>query len=343
MSITPSIALSVLESSQIGEARRRAAALTSQLGFGEVERGQVGIVVTELATNLVHHANGGSLIFRELEQAGQSGLEILSLDQGPGLVDIDACLQDGFSTAGTPGNGLGAVQRLSQLFDVYSVPGQGTAILCQLWHTPPKQASVLEVGGICLPQAGEAVSGDAWAVQGQGERHQLLVADGLGHGPQAAAASLAAVHTFQEQEQQSPPQILEGAHAALRSTRGAAVAIAELDLENQTVCYAGVGNIAGAIVQANRSTSLVSYNGTVGHELRKIQAFTYAWSPYSLLIMHSDGLGTQWRLDAPAGGTTAQRHPGLINRHPSLVAGVLYRDFYRGRDDVTVVVVRQTR
>ena len=74
---------------------------------------------------------------------------------------------------------------------------------------------------------------------------------------------------------------------------------------------------------------MVSYNGTVGHEVRKIREFTYLWPKGGLLVMHSDGLGTQWRLD---------RYPGLIARHPSLIAGVLYRDFNRGRDDVTVLV-----
>jgi hypothetical protein len=77
---------------------------------------------------------------------------------------------------------------------------------------------------------------------------------------------------------------------------------------------------------------MVSYNGTVGHEVRKIQEFTYQWPQQGLLVMHSDGLKTQWRLD---------RYPGLMHKHPSLIAGVLYRDFNRGRDDVTVLVARE--
>jgi hypothetical protein len=130
----------------------------------------------------------------------------------------------------------------------------------------------------------------------------------------------------------SPKEILEAAHTALRSTRGAALAIAEVDFERLSVRFAGVGNISGTIFASEKSNSLVSYNGTVGHEVRKIQEFVYQWPKGGLLVMHSDGLATQWRLD---------RYPGLTAKHPSLIAGVLYRDFNRGRDDVTVLVVRE--
>ncbi|MGZ3413197.1 MAG: serine/threonine protein kinase, partial [Isosphaeraceae bacterium] len=98
---------------------------------------------------------------------------------------------------------------------------------------------------------------------------------------------------------------------------------------------AGVGNISGVILnpadEASR-TSMVSHNGTVGHTIRKIQEFIYPWPPGSLLVMHSDGMATQWQVS---------RYAGLGASHPGLVAGVLYRDFRRSRDDVTIVVVRE--
>lgn len=75
---------------------------------------------------------------------------------------------------------------------------------------------------------------------------------------------------------------------------------------------------------------MISHNGTVGHTMRKVQEFVYPWVAGSLLVMHSDGLGTQWRIDDRA---------GLRDEHPQLIAGVLYRDFKRGRDDATIVVV----
>lgn len=329
-----SIAIAITESSQTGEARRAALALASRLGFKETERGKVGIVVSEAANNLVQHAHGGVLLLRAIERHSTIGIEILALDKGAGMADVEVYLQDGFSTAGTSGNGLGAIRRLSNLFEIYSIPGAGTALLAHLWadSTVPQPSELtLELGVVCLPKRGEDVSGDAWASQTDDQHSLLLVADGLGHGPAAATASSAAVRALQEHHQRSPHAIVEAAHAALRSTRGAVLAIAEIDFEQHSVRFAGVGNIAASIHSFDQHHSLVSYNGTVGHEVRKIQEFTYPWYTNGLLIMHSDGLGTQWRLD---------RYPGLSQKHPSLIAGVLFRDFNRERDDVTVLVAR---
>ena len=329
------VALPILESSQAGEARRIAIALASHLGFNETERGKVGIVVTEVANNLVRYALEGKLVLQPLTRNEIEGIEILALDKGPGISNISECLRDGFSTAGTSGTGLGALTRLSALFDIYSVPHVGTAVLIHLWcrALPAKQTdSNLETGAVCLPKTGEEVSGDAWATDQNSHRSLLLVADGLGHGPQAAEASREAVRIFRANLSRSPKEIIEAAHGALRCTRGAALAIAEVDFEHLTVRFAGVGNISGTILSPLKSNSMVSYNGTVGHEVRKIQEFVYEWPKGGILVMHSDGLATQWRLD---------RYPGLVAKHPSLIAGVLYRDFNRSRDDVTVLVARE--
>ncbi|MEA5601323.1 SpoIIE family protein phosphatase [Nostoc sp. UHCC 0252] len=327
-----SVAITITESSQSGEARRVAIALATRLGFQETERGKVGIVVTELANNLIQHGQGGVLLLRLLEHDSAIGIEVLSLDKGRGMVDVDECLQDGFSTGGTLGNGLGAISRLSGLFEIYSIRNQGTALLAHLWSdsTPHQPEKILEIGAICLPKRGEDVSGDTWAYQVDRCRSLLLVADGLGHGPAAADASSKAVRTFQEHDR-SPRAIVEAAHATLRSTRGAALAIAEIDFEQQSVRFAGIGNIAASIFSFSERHHLISNNGTVGHEIRKIQEFSYPWYAKGLLIMHSDGLDTKWQLD---------RYPGLSQKHPSLIAGVLYRDFHRERDDVTVLVAK---
>jgi hypothetical protein len=76
---------------------------------------------------------------------------------------------------------------------------------------------------------------------------------------------------------------------------------------------------------------MTSHNGTLGHELRKIQEFSFPWEPESLLIMHSDGLGSRWDLS---------QYPGIMRKHASMIAAVLYRDFERQRDDVTVLVAK---
>jgi anti-sigma regulatory factor (Ser/Thr protein kinase) len=322
--------------SQIGEVRRIATGMAGQLGLDEQDQGRVALVLTEGLNNALTHGGGGQVVLRPIVNS-RSGVEALIIDKGPGIADVERALRDGYSTAGTPGTGLGAVARVADGFDIYSVAGEGTALLvrvCARGANPERATAVplLEAGAVCLPRSGETVCGDAWALGRNAERVVLIVADGLGHGPDAAAASMEAIRIFRKSLSLPPADILAEIHTALRSTRGAAVAVAALDPKLQEIRYAGVGNIASSVVSASETRSMVSHNGTVGHEVRKIQEFQYDWPAGALVIMQSDGLQTHWRLD---------RYPGLVTRDPALIAGVLYRDFTRGRDDVTVLAVRQ--
>jgi hypothetical protein len=162
----------------------------------------------------------------------------------------------------------------------------------------------------------------------------MMIADGLGHGIFAAEASNAAVEAFDRLANRTPTDIAQTMHVALRKTRGAAVGIARYERDLGSVNFIGVGNVASVILDASATRRMVSHNGTIGHTAPKFQSFTYPATAPFLMIMASDGLGTAWNLDA---------YPGLRSRHPSLIAGVLYRDFRRNRDDVTILVVREER
>jgi hypothetical protein len=185
---------------------------------------------------------------------------------------------------------------------------------------------------VSVAKQGEAACGDAWSWAADGTGWSVLVADGLGHGIEAATAAAEAVRIFQEYGSAPGANILDAAHRAMRHTRGAAVAIAEVRPGRGQVLFTGVGNIAGTILGVDAARSLVSHAGIVGHECRKIQTFAYPWVKGSVLVMHSDGLQTRWTLD---------RYPSLRGRDPAVLAAVLYRDFARGRDDVTVVASRE--
>jgi anti-sigma regulatory factor (Ser/Thr protein kinase) len=324
----------IRDSSAVAEARREVTGMARAAGFNESEIGRVALVVTEAATNLVKHAVQGQLLADVFDRDGVAVIDVLALDQGPGISNIGESLRDGYSTAGSPGTGLGAIKRLSDEFDIYSAPGKGVALLAQLWsrrapggNRPP----TLEIGAVCLPSPGEVACGDGWAVELRSGHCVILVVDGLGHGAYAATAAMAAVDAFRTHPQLEPAALIEYAHGALRSTRGAAMAVADIDLDRE-VKYAGIGNISGVILAPGGARHMVSHVGIVGHEARKIREFVYPWTQDSLLIMHSDGLATHWNLD---------QYPGLAGRRPSLIAGVLYRDFARGRDDVTVVVAKK--
>jgi anti-sigma regulatory factor (Ser/Thr protein kinase) len=322
--------VTVSDASGAGAARRRATELATDLGFGETDVGRVAVVVTEAATNLAKHASGGEIVLGVLRTNGRRGIGVLALDRGPGI-DPAIVLRDGFSTAGSAGTGLGAIRRMATFFDCYSTGGAGTAILATLWPGAAPQVPGLEVEGVNVPHPREEVSGDAWEVDATGGRTIILLCDGLGHGPHAAEASRTAMAAFRDNAALAIEPLVTRIHEALRPTRGAAIAVAEIDRSQGVVRFAGIGNIAGTILSEGGNRNVVSHHGVAGHAARRIQSFTYPWPPNALLVLHSDGLVSQWSLE---------RHPGLMARHPLLIAGILYRDFGRGRDDASVVVAR---
>jgi len=330
----PSACIPVTEPSQAGAARRVAASSSRELGLTEEEQGRAALIATELATNLVQHTpSGGEIIVAPA--AGAGGIDIIALDRGPGIADLRKCLQDGYSTAGTAGHGLGSVKRAAALFDVYTAPGKGAVVFARVGGTSGAPGNpLIEVGAVCLHKAGEEISGDSWDAQPRPEGAALIVADGLGHGWGAAEASRAAVEAFCRDGALSPQESLVRVHAALRSTRGAAAAVAELNIRRGVVRFAGVGNIDATIVNGEASRSLISHNGILGHLVHKIHELSYPWQPGSLLVMHSDGANSHWDLG---------RYAGIANRHPVVIAALLYRDHSRQRDDITVVVAREAQ
>lgn len=369
------IAVQVSEQSQVAEARRAATRLAQRVGFDEAAVGRAAIAATELATNLVKHGRGGRLLaglsdapdaeggrrVRSRAEDGSAGIELVAIDQGPGIADLDAALRDGFSTAGSAGRGLGAVRRQAHAFHIYSRPGAGTAILARLGagRPPPRATDADESsdasntrastaldggwGAVCVPKPGEEVCGDDWHVRSspgmpRGSDRTAMVVDGLGHGPQAAEAAATAVRLFNDRAGLSPAAIMEALHAGLRATRGAAVSIARFDRARRVVVFCGIGNVAGTLVSraTGQTRRLLAYNGTVGHAVRRIQEVEYPYPDAAdapAVVLHSDGLSANWSLAA---------YPGLLEGHPSLLAAVLYRDFARDRDDATVLVAHET-
>ena len=326
-------AVDVHESSQVAEARRAAVVLAEQSGFGVGDAGRVAIVATELATNLIKHGGGGTLLVGSFADESGAGIECLALDQGPGIGDVPQAMRDGYSTAGSPGNGLGAVCRVAELFDIYTRPGAGTAILARLAPGRSAKSVSSPFGAVAVPTVGESVSGDGWCRTAWEGGYTVMLADGLGHGPIAAEAAHAAALSFSQTDSgDSPDAILALLHPALRPTRGAAISIARVDLVGGQVVFGGVGNVAGVLIGEDGGLRrMVGNNGTIGHIAKHMKAFTYPLADAAMLILASDGLGTSWRIDA---------YPGLLSCHPTLLAGVLFRDFTRGRDDVTVLACR---
>jgi len=338
----PQVFIPVSEESQVGEARRAAARVAADAGMDDVRRGEVAIVVTELANNLRKYGKDGRLILGVVP-GPEPAVQVLAVDKGPGMADPGRCMSDGFSTGGTTGTGLGAVRRIAAEFDLHSAAGAGTVVMARVSAVPPadrvRPAKPSVWGAVSSPAPGEVVCGDVWRVALKDDGGlTIMVADGLGHGLLAAEAANVAAAAFDAGDAAGPRDLLERAHGRLSGTRGAAVAVAAVGADTaggRLLRYAGVGNIAGSLVAADGKTrGLASHNGTLGVIVRRFQEFEYPLDPAAgLLVMHSDGLQTRWSLAA---------HPGLAARHPAVVAAVLHRDHVRGRDDATVVVARLT-
>lgn len=327
--------VSISDPTGASEARRAVSLRAAAIGFDETAAGRVALVATELATNLLKHGGGGAILVGADDESPRQ-MHLLAVDKGKGITSLPAAMQDGFSTAGSPGTGLGAIRRSAATFQVFSLPDRGTVVSCciQSGLAQSRQAgarSDVSIAGICLPKPPEDVSGDAWDGVSSPSEVSVIVADGLGHGEAAATASSGAIRTFHELAGSPLEEIVRASHGALRSTRGAAVAVARIHSHLGKVEYVGIGNIATTIVGDDGVRRAVSHNGIVGHEMRKVQLFSYPWRPSAILLMHSDGVGTAWNVD---------QYPGLRAQSPEVIAAVIHRDFCRGSDDATIVVVK---
>jgi anti-sigma regulatory factor (Ser/Thr protein kinase) len=322
----------VREQSQVFQSRQTAVSLARELNFTEQQVGRVAIVATEIATNLIKHARQGEITATVVEERGVPGVELLSVDAGPGIADIQRILTDGYSSKGTAGTGLGAVRRLSDRFAIHSKVGAGTVLMARLTQSaPPEDWKGLEVGAAISAMPGEQVSGDAWAFRRYPTGGVLMVADGLGHGPDAAAAAQEAVRVMRECQVSSPTQLAEYVHRALASTRGAAIGIADIAIEAKQVAFVGIGNICASVIAGGTSRQLVSHYGTAGVTAPRIAEFVYPITLPAIVILHSDGVSSRWQIGDYA---------GLEQQHASIIAGVVHRDFRRGRDDAAVAVAR---
>jgi len=314
---------------RVGAVRRAATAMAAGLGLAAHQVADLAIIATELATNLVKHAREGMMHVRPVRDADEVGVQLVSIDSGPGMVDVARSQVDGESTAGTLGIGLGAVARLADRCEVYSRPGRGTIVVAELWSRQPPDDVRVWADGITRPLTGETVSGDGFAHRVRGNRYQVMVCDGLGHGPMAAAASQTAFGAFREAPPGPPADVVRHLNAALGHTRGAALAVAEIDSETATVRLCGLGNIASSVIAKGERRGMVSMPGIAGHHRSGVREFDYPFLGDAVLVMHSDGVSHRWELNG---------YQGMES--PLVIAATVLRDAGIRRDDACVLVAR---
>ncbi len=308
--------------------RRAAERLAAELGIPEKRVANLSIVVAEAAGNLVKHADEGVMLLRPVRDREHAGVEVIAMDRGPGMADVTRAVGDGHSTAGTLGIGLGAIVRQASWYDLHSVPGRGTVLAVQVW--PGEAPEPAWAAGVTRPITGEPVSGDAYAIREVEGRRQVLMCDGLGHGGLAHAAGQEAARVFRAAPAAPPAAIVEVLHRSLSHTRGAALAVAELDREREVVHYAGLGNISGTVLGTDGSRrGMISLPGIAGHQRRQIREYDYPLPPRALVVMHTDGLVDRWETATVT---------GAFGHSPQVVATALLREAGTRRDDAGVLV-----
>ncbi|GGY62318.1 anti-sigma regulatory factor [Streptomyces omiyaensis] len=321
-------------------ARREAARLARRVGMPADRVAQVELAVTEAATNLQKHAKDGSLALRVVTLPDRAAVELISLDNGPGIPDLSAALADGTSSRGTLGVGLGSIARCADTFDVHSLPHAGTALLARFWSVQGDGAVPAAepwVAGLTRPISGESVCGDSWAARTDegpgGPVVTAMMCDGLGHGPLAALAAERARAAFRNNSHRSPEMIVRALHDQLKGTRGAAVAVARADLSRGVVEHCGVGNISACAVHGDKRSTLLSLPGIVGHQMPNLRTYQAPLERDGVVILHSDGLSDRW---------TPASFPGLFGRRPALIAAQILGQAGVRRDDAGIVVVKAT-
>ncbi|WP_374164431.1 ATP-binding protein [Arcticibacter sp. MXS-1] len=303
-----------------------------ELGYSEKKIGEVDIIVSEMTSNLSKHAVDGEILFGVFTGEAEY-VEVISIDNGPGMSDPQRMAQDGVSTTNTLGHGIGSIRRLSDNFDLYSQRGWGTIALSRVYKAEMKSKGrfVPDLRALVVAKPGEKVSGDGCYYKTSGDLLKLLVADGLGHGVEANKAVNEAVTAFKACPYNSPVDILQYLHTSIRKTRGIVGTVAVFNFKTRQWQLAGVGNISTKMISALSSRNYMSYNGIIGHNIpNSMKNQEYTVDDFHQIILCSDGLKSRWE----------PKYPSIGKHDLSVLAAALYKDFARRTDDMSVVIAK---
>ncbi|MCY0939375.1 SpoIIE family protein phosphatase [Streptomyces sp. H34-S4] len=292
---------------------------------------RAAVVASELASNLDKHARDGAIYLQPL-LSGQ-GLEILAVDRGPGIPDLDRALTDGYTTTATLGAGLGAIRRIATDFTIRSLTGTGTVACARLTSPGDRPKTPQDIGSACLAVDTEEHCGDARAIADTDTARTAIVVDGLGHGPRAAEAAQTALRAFRRAPDQPLPTLITALHRALRRTRGAAVGIMRLHQDHAQYC--GIGNVRALVLSHDTvHHRLTGQPGVVGWDIPPPRQHVIPLSPGATAVLHSDGIDERWA-HAPS--------PFLHQLPPALLAAAVVHNHRRSRDDATLLAARAQR
>lgn len=311
--------------------------LSHSLGFQEIECEQIAVAVSELANNLIKHANGGTIKLLPITEQSRIGIRIESEDKGPGILNAYNSLTDGFSTGNGLGLGLGAVNRLMDELEIISSHKGGTRIVCHRWQRPPRNVLFprkLEFGVATRPRPGEKENGDSFVIKCWDGHALVGIIDGLGHGPEARKAALSARVYIEDHFDQPLENIFTGVDRACRASRGVVLALASFNLDIKTFQMASIGNIESRLFGCKDQNNFIVRRGIVGLNSPRPVVTTHQWSEESVLILYSDGLQSHWGyhdFTEEIWNTSAEAAHTILLKHA------------RDNDDATIVVVKNSK
>jgi anti-sigma regulatory factor (Ser/Thr protein kinase) len=315
--------------------KKEAHAMAAAADYEPKRIAELDLVIAELTTNLYKYADQGEILIGHFREADNEYIEVICMDEGPGMNDVKKMSRDGVSTTNTLGHGLGSIKRFSDKFDIYSLKGWGTLVLSRIYKKPPAKAKVkptMEVRPLIVNKPGETACGDGFCFLMNEKEARLLLADGLGHGPDANLAMNEAVNAFRGSAFDLPVDILRYMHSYTRKTRGVVATIITFNFEKKTFNIAGIGNIATKLVGFNQSKSHLSYNGIVGHTIpNTMNDQAMSFEDYQQFILCSDGIRSRWDLS---------KYPGIQKHDLTLQAAAIYKDFNRRTDDTSIVIAK---
>jgi anti-sigma regulatory factor (Ser/Thr protein kinase) len=302
--------------------------------IGEKKLANIDIVVAEIVSNLSKHADDGKVMVKLIEENGIHGLEIIAIDNGPGMTDVKRMMPDGVSTKNTLGQGLGSIKRQTDFFQIYSIKDWGTILVARIFNSEIRSTKNVnfDIKSILLPKPGETECGDGFYSTVTKDHIKLFLGDGLGHGPEAAKAVTIAGDSFLRCTEDSPEEIIRHINADVKKTRGLVGTVVVFNIEEKKWRICGIGNISTKIISPDQTKNYIGYNGIIGLNLgNTLHSQEISYDTGQHLIMCSDGLKSRWDLI---------RHPTVFRYDLSMISAILYKDFARNSDDMSVVTCK---
>ena len=329
------LAFNVADRSYFSIIKREVHTLTLNAGFSAQKTGEIDIIVAELVSNMVKHGGGGRVMVKLQEETDNTFLELIAIDSGKGMTDVNRMMVDGVSTRNTLGQGMGAMKRLSHLFQVYSLKDWGTVTLIRVWKNDPalfNPISFSQIRSVIIPKPGERYCGDGFFHKATAETLSFFLGDGLGHGPEAEKAVTLAGDAFMKFQEKDPATIIRHINDSVRKTRGLVGTVVCLDIKERKWRICGIGNILTRIADGIEFKSYMAYNGIIGLNVpNTLKSHEMPYESGQQLIMCSDGIKTRWDIF---------RYQTIMRYDLSILCATILKDFTRNTDDAAVVACK---